>query len=87
MMQDLRGETFVNIKRVLLGVDGDRYWANLKDAELPVFAGKVVSANLNRGVNRIGIAMEKDGVVDVSLFSLSRCASLPRLDRSSSLWG
>jgi hypothetical protein len=70
MMQVPMREAFVNIKRALLGEDGYLYWANLKDAELPVFRGKVVSANLNQGVNRIRIAIEKDGVVDVSLFSL-----------------
>ena len=70
MMQEPMRDQFINIKRVLLGEDGDRYWANLKDAEMPVFRGKVVSARLNQGVNRIRISIEKDGVADVNLFSL-----------------
>ena len=70
-------DTFLSIKRVLLGSDGDLYWANLKDAEMPVFRGKVVSASPNRGVSRIRLAIEKDGVVDVSLVSVKpMCKSI-----------
>ena len=64
---DEGAQVVVGIKRELLGSGGDVYWENVRDAQLPWFRAKVVSASPKTMVREMILAVEKPGIGDVKV--------------------
>jgi tetratricopeptide (TPR) repeat protein len=58
---------YMEIKKALVAADGDAYWGNLKDAELPAFKGKLVSAKPETNPKEIVVAVETADQPEVTL--------------------
>ncbi len=58
---------YMGIKKALLAADGDGYWGNLKDAELPTFKGKLVSTKPETNPKEIVVAVETADQPEVTL--------------------
>ncbi len=58
---------YLEIKKALRAADGDTYWGNLKDAELPTFKGKVVSMKPETNPKEIVLAVETADQPEVTL--------------------
>jgi len=58
---------YMQIKKALLAADGDTYWGNLKDAELPTFKGKLVSTKPETNPKEIVLAVESADQPEVTL--------------------
>lgn len=58
---------FLEIKRALQAADGESYWGNLKDAELPTFKGKLVSWKPDVNPKEIVVGVEADNQRDVTI--------------------
>jgi len=59
--------TYLEIKKALQAADGDGYWGNLKDSELPAFKGKLVSAKPEVNPKEIVLAVESADQPEVTL--------------------
>jgi hypothetical protein len=58
---------YMEIKKALQAADGEAYWANLKDAELPAFKGKLVSTKPEVNPKEIVLAVETADQPEVTL--------------------
>ncbi len=58
---------YMGIKKALLAADGDSYWGNLKDAELPTFKGKLVSTKPETNPKEIVLAVETADQPEITL--------------------
>lgn len=58
---------FMEIKKALQAADGEAYWGNLKDAELPTFKGKLVSTKPEVNPKEIVLAVESADQPEVTL--------------------
>lgn len=58
---------YLEIKKALKAADGDTYWGNLKDAELPTFKGKLVSMKPETNPKEIVLAVETADQPEVTL--------------------
>jgi hypothetical protein len=58
---------YMEIKKALQAADGDAYWGNLKDAELPTFKGKLVSTKPETNPKEIVVAVETADQPEVTL--------------------
>ena len=58
---------YLGIKKALLAPDGDTYWGNLKDAELPTFKGKLVSTKPETNPKEIVLAVESADQPEITL--------------------
>lgn len=58
---------YMNLKKALLAPDGDTYWNNAKDAELPTFKGKLVSAKPETNPKELVLAVETADQPEVTL--------------------
>lgn len=59
--------TYLEIKKALQASDGDGYWGNLKDSELPAFKGKLVSAKPGANPKELVVAVETADQPEVTL--------------------
>lgn len=58
---------YMEIKKALQAADGEAYWGNLKDAELPTFKGKLVSTKPETNPKEIVVAVETADQPEVTL--------------------
>ena len=58
---------YMQIKKALVAADGDAYWGNLKDSELPTFKGKLVSLKPETNPKEIVVAVESADQPEVTL--------------------
>ena len=58
---------YMEIKKALKAADGDTYWGNLKDAELPTFKGKIVSMKPETNPKELVLAVETADQPEVTL--------------------
>lgn len=58
---------FMEIRKALQAADGEAYWSNLKDAELPAFKGKLVSAKPEVNPKELVLAVETADQPEVTL--------------------
>lgn len=58
---------YMEIKKALLAETGAEYWENLKDAELPAFRGKLVSAKPEVNPKELVLAVETADTPEVTL--------------------
>ena len=58
---------YLGLKKALLAADGETYWANVKDAELPTFKGKVVSMKPETNPKEVVVAVESADQPEVTL--------------------
>jgi tetratricopeptide (TPR) repeat protein len=58
---------YMEIKKALQAADGEAYWGNLKDAELPTFKGKLVSTKPEVNPKEIVLAVETADQPEVTL--------------------
>jgi len=58
---------YMEIKKALQAADGDTYWGNLKDAELPAFKGKLVSSKPETNPKEIVVAVETADQPEVTI--------------------
>jgi hypothetical protein len=58
---------YMEIKKALQAADGETYWGNLKDAELPTFKGKLVSLKPETNPKEIVLAVESADQPEVTL--------------------
>lgn len=58
---------YLEIKKALQAADGEGYWGNLKDAELPTFKGKLVSMKPETNPKEIVVAVETADQPEVTL--------------------
>lgn len=58
---------YMEIKKALQAADGETYWGNLKDAELPTFKGKLVSMKPETNPKELVLAVESADQPEVTL--------------------
>ncbi len=58
---------YITLKKAILAADGEAYWANVKDAELPTFKGKVVSMKPETNPKEVVLAVESADQPEVTL--------------------
>ena len=58
---------YLGLKKALLAADGETYWGNVKDAELPTFKGKLVSMKPDVNPKELVLAVESADQPEVTL--------------------
>lgn len=58
---------FLQVKNKLMAADGETYWAELKDAELPEFTGKIVSLKPETNPKEIVVAISTADTPEITI--------------------